>query len=74
MMMSEAAVTHPTPLLHQPGVQQLPDDLQDPADHHPDVLQMIGGEGLEKKQLNGSEQALCFCLTYTSNTMLGVLL
>lgn len=43
------AWSHPAPLLYKPGVKLLPDDLENPSDHHPDVLQVVGGQRLESR-------------------------
>ena len=48
--------THPAPLLSDPGVQLLPDELQHPADDDPDVLHVVHGQRLrEQSDAVGSE-------------------
>lgn len=41
--------THPASLLYKPWVKLFSDDLENPADDCSDVLQMIGGQRLERK-------------------------
>lgn len=43
-------ITHPAALLHEPGVESLPDEPQNPADYYPDVLEVVGGQCLYKQK------------------------
>lgn len=46
-------ITHPAALLEEPGVELLPNDLENPANDSSNVFQVISGQSLEEEEKGG---------------------